>query len=439
MLPVAIERDVVIACSTYALPSTGYEWRFHNTDSKRFTDQVIRLDASAASADHIKIDPTHLVWTNYVLAGFKAFHPTGDGDGEQTAAGGGGAAQNEKRGLNVLVDGCVPAGAGLSSSSALVVASALTALFARSCGTGTGPVAVAVAVAVGRAEIASCCARSERFVGTEGGGMDQAISLLATSGYAQHIHFAPRLHSQRVKLPPNGVWVVTHTLVEAHKQQSGQKNFNKRVVECRLSAVLLAVLISEHLTSTGTGKLKADPKLLPHPLAVKNLREIVMACGGASAVPALIELVKSEFTAGSGGDGYSQSELEKRIFESKAMSVSAAATGTGTAKPKDQLKLIDLLHGIGQGMVCNECSADPALLAVYRVQLTRLSGVLCVSQVLLYWLLTLISASAIAVCTCCLKPIASNSLLRSAISIGLKLTPVAVAAPPPPAAAVKRN
>jgi galactokinase len=37
-----------------------------------------------------------------------------------------------------------------------------------------------------------CCGcRCERYVGTQGGGMDQAVSLLAQAGRAMHVEFNP--------------------------------------------------------------------------------------------------------------------------------------------------------------------------------------------------------------------------------------------------------
>ncbi len=41
------------------------------------------------------------------------------------------------------------------------------------------------------AEVADFACRCERYVGTEGGGMDQAISMMASAGVAMHITFNP--------------------------------------------------------------------------------------------------------------------------------------------------------------------------------------------------------------------------------------------------------
>ncbi len=94
-------------------------------------------------------------------------------------------------GLNVLVSGSIPPAAGLSSSSALVCASALV----------TAHLLSAAGSALSRSALARVSASAERWVGTEGGGMDQAIAMLATRGAAQCIHFSP-LKAVSVKLPP---------------------------------------------------------------------------------------------------------------------------------------------------------------------------------------------------------------------------------------------
>ena len=57
--------------------------------------------------------------------------------------------------MNIYLQGKVPKSAGLSSSSALVVCSALTTLYANS-------------LKLSKTELAETCAVSERYVGTQG-------------------------------------------------------------------------------------------------------------------------------------------------------------------------------------------------------------------------------------------------------------------------------
>ena len=70
------------------------------------------------------------------------------------------------------------AGSGLSSSSALVCASSLAILGIHK-------------VPAERSEVAEFTCTSERYVGVQSGGMDQAISMLARPGLAQLIEFNP--------------------------------------------------------------------------------------------------------------------------------------------------------------------------------------------------------------------------------------------------------
>ncbi|XP_047622353.1 N-acetylgalactosamine kinase isoform X4 [Phacochoerus africanus] len=86
-------------------------------------------------------------------------------------------------------------------------------------------------------ELAEICAKSERYIGTEGGGMDQSISFLAEEGTAKLIEFSP-LRATDVKLPSGAVFVIANSCVEMNK--AATSHFNVRVMECRLAAKLLA-------------------------------------------------------------------------------------------------------------------------------------------------------------------------------------------------------
>ena len=97
--------------------------------------------------------------------------------------------------LRLAVSGTVPEAAGLSSSSALVCASMLAAL--TGWGGGGSP---------GAEALAARAAASERFVGTMGGGMDQAASFLCQRGSALCIHF-DSLAGTRVPLPTETIIV----------------------------------------------------------------------------------------------------------------------------------------------------------------------------------------------------------------------------------------
>ncbi|WP_419949465.1 galactokinase [Candidatus Palauibacter sp.] len=149
-------------------------------------------------------------WSNYVRAAAKGLLDHG---------------VELKRGIGGTVTGTVPVAEGLSSSSALVVASALALLHANE-------------EQVERLELAELLARAERFVGLQGGGMDQAASLCGQDGHALRIDFEP-LRVAPVPVPAGWRWVVASSMARAEKSGAARESYNERRAQCSEALVRL--------------------------------------------------------------------------------------------------------------------------------------------------------------------------------------------------------
>jgi galactokinase len=129
------------------------------------------------------------------------------------------------RGASMVVDGRVPPAAGLSSSSALTVSIALAFMAVNQ-------------LELDPLEAATMVARSERYVGTHGGGMDQAASIFGRRDHALFIEFDP-LRVRAIKMPANAALVVADSRQIADKSGTVRAEYNRRVVECSLAAQIL--------------------------------------------------------------------------------------------------------------------------------------------------------------------------------------------------------
>lgn len=123
------------------------------------------------------------------------------------------------RGFDGVLDSDVPVASGLSSSAALV------------CAVGLALARVGQ-VDVDLQTLADEMAEAERYVGTRGGGMDQAISMMALEGHASRIDFGP-LRLQPIPVPTEWRFVVADTLTRAEKSGAAREAYNQRTVECR--------------------------------------------------------------------------------------------------------------------------------------------------------------------------------------------------------------
>lgn len=137
-------------------------------------------------------------WENYVRAA------------AQTVAGKWGTGL----GIDAVVTSDLPAAAGLSSSSALLVAFTL-ALVRANHREATFE------------ELMSVLPDGEQFVGTRGGGMDHAAVLGSHSGCASLIEFDP-VSLRPIRIPPDWGFLVAHSLVSAEKSGAVREEYNSR-------------------------------------------------------------------------------------------------------------------------------------------------------------------------------------------------------------------
>jgi galactokinase len=196
VFPAAIDRDVMIAAG-------------------RRDDRMVKLhamnfnQASAFSLDGVQpATDGRERWSNYLRAMAWVFHDEGLGT----------------HGINAVLLGDVPLGAGLSSSAAMLVASGNT--FAAAAGLEVDPVRMALLAQRGERE----------FVGVNVGIMDMYISALGKKDHALLID-TRSLTFEAVPLPRSGVSIV---IADTNKKRGlVDSEYNTRRAECERSVELL--------------------------------------------------------------------------------------------------------------------------------------------------------------------------------------------------------
>jgi N-acetylgalactosamine kinase len=161
-------------------------------------------------------------------------------------------------GMDILVTGDLPMAKGLSSSSALVVGCALAYLDVLGQQPGDG---------LSTVELADWMAVAEHFVGTRGGGMDQAVILNGEQGRACKIDFFP-LRIERPPVPQDHALVVCDSMVKVEKSGAALVRFNLGPALCHLACALVEKQVREEfdddITLERLGDLWFGPLCLTH-------------------------------------------------------------------------------------------------------------------------------------------------------------------------------
>ncbi|MCD6351566.1 MAG: hypothetical protein J7M26_05560 [Armatimonadetes bacterium] len=158
-------------------------------------------------------------WSNYVRAGlYRLIHhfPT-----------------HRFQGMDAAVGGDIPIGAGLSSSSSLLVATSLAYIALNS-------------LRVRPATFVDLCGEGEWFVGTRGGAADHAAMTLSTQGAVTPITFFPFRIGAPVPLPEGYRLLVSNSGVQAKKTKGARDAFNHRVACYELAMALFRKFFPRH-------------------------------------------------------------------------------------------------------------------------------------------------------------------------------------------------
>lgn len=210
VLPMAIVLDTIVLIRQN---HETQEITLRNMDSEVYGEQRYPICPDQ------EVDTNKHTWGSYVIGAYKGVfehlrkhHPE---------------SEPEPVGLDILVDGRVPTGSGLSSSAAIVCSSALAIL------------RVLGVPRLRKGEVAEFTALAERYVGVISGGMDQAISIMGKKGVAQLIEFNP-VRASPVNIPSDAVFVIGNSMTVSNKAESATGRYNLRVVECRLATAMMA-------------------------------------------------------------------------------------------------------------------------------------------------------------------------------------------------------
>jgi galactokinase len=191
VLPMAIQRDVLLlSCAR-----SDATIRIANVDPQ-FEPRRFEIAVEVAPFDTGD-------WGNYPKAAAQAL------------------AQREGllQGFDAMLSSTVPIAAGLSSSSAVLMATALTIVDMDDVG-------------IAGAQLMQMMAEAERYVGTQGGGMDQAICIGAQPGSASRIEFDP-LRMTQVPVPRTWRFIVASSLIRAEKSGPVMGAYNQRASDCK--------------------------------------------------------------------------------------------------------------------------------------------------------------------------------------------------------------
>ena len=129
-------------------------------------------------------------------------------------------------GMDMAFLGNVPTSSGLSSSSAMVVASSLAAIEING-------------LEVGREELVNLCGEGEWYVGTRGGAGDHAAMLFCRRDSICHLRFFPFEVTEYLPIPQGYEIVIANSMRSAHKAGEVLDAYNQTIAAYNMVLMML--------------------------------------------------------------------------------------------------------------------------------------------------------------------------------------------------------
>ncbi len=220
----AVNREIIMV----AAPRTDDVVSLANTEDAQFAEEAFRISDLVASLNwddwQRVIDGPRLQrlleaargdWANYVKAAILRLQEL--------------FRDRRLRGLDMMVGGDIPMGAGLSSSSALVVATAEA-------------VRVFNRLPVSARRLVSLCGEGEWFVGTRGGAADHAAIRLSHRGCVTRVGFFPFQIDDSARFFPGHDLVACNSGIYAGKSREARNTFNAKVTAYHIGRIWFKML-----------------------------------------------------------------------------------------------------------------------------------------------------------------------------------------------------
>jgi N-acetylgalactosamine kinase len=207
----AVNREIILV----AAPRSDDVVTLANTEGARFPEEAFRISDLVANLNwddwqrvidgprlQRLLDAARGDWANYIKAAILRLQEL--------------FRDRRLRGLDMIVGGDIPMGAGLSSSSALVVATAEA-------------VRVFNRLPVSARRLVSLCGEGEWFVGTRGGAADHAAIKLSHRGCVTRVGFFPFRIEGSARFFPGHDLVACNSGIYAGKSREARNTFNAKV------------------------------------------------------------------------------------------------------------------------------------------------------------------------------------------------------------------